>query len=268
MKKFGCILVVVAVGMSSGVIAQDGKAPEKIDLSDGNLIVVDDTVIPLPLEIFSSLDKLGQQNWGAVVGKRAVKRFPDRSRSAMLFGLVVSDGFIAVQAKDREAVKRIGRDVLDIAQVLGVSREVEGHANAVVSEAEKGDWASVRRELDRTRQTVLDQMRNNRDEEMANLVSLGGWLGGTKALASVLRGNYSAEGSDLLNQPDLVRRLKDDFDSLPKAVKKGQVFAKVKKTLKSLESLMEPNGSGAISEENVSRISSETDELVDAIYES
>ncbi len=268
MKRFGYILVVVAVGIGSGAFAQDGKAPEKIDLSDGSMIVVDDTVIPLPLEIFASLDKLGQQNWGAVVGNRDVKRFPDRSRSALLFGLIVSDGFIAVQAKDSEAVKRIGRDVMDIAQALAVAPQVAKHANAVVLSADKEDWPSVRLELDRTRQTVLDHMRRNRDGEMAKLVSLGGWLGGTKALASILRGNYSAEGSDLLNQPDLVRRLKKDFEALSADAKEGQLFVKVEKTLQTLEDLMKPNRSGAISEKNVGQISSETDELVDAIYES
>ncbi len=72
-----------------------------------------------------------------------------------------------------------------------------------------------RKELDRTRQTVLNKMAELRDHELVGLVSLGGWLGGTQALASVLKQNYSVEGSDLLNQPELVKQLKDDFNTLP-----------------------------------------------------
>lgn len=267
MKKFGFLLLVTGLVSHGGGMAQD-EAPTKIDLGGADVIVVDDTVIPLPLEIFASLDKLGKQDWGDTLENRDVRRFPDRSRSALLFGLVVSDGFIAVQAKDREAVKRIGRDVLNLSNVLGVNNEVAGHANAVMMEADKGEWSNVRMELDRTRQTVLDQMRKNRDEEMANLVSLGGWLGGTKALAQILRVNYTAEGSDLLNQPDLVRRLKEDFDKLPVASRRGALFVKVGETLKDLETLMKSNSSGQISAGSVSEISSKTTDLVDAIYES
>lgn len=262
----------LAAGTALGLIAwvPEGSSlaaapPEKIDLDDPSHIIVSETVIPIPLEIFASLDKLGEQNWAEQVDLREIKVNTNRSRSAMLFGLVVSDGFIAVQAKDRESVKRIGREVLHLSKVLGVSGEVEGHAHAIVTGADRGDWASVRRELDRTRQTVLNRMRKNRDE-LTSLVSLGGWLGGTRALASVIEGNYTLEGSDLLHQPELVKQLREDFEELPRKSRRGSVFAKVGRTLTDLEQLMRTDGSGGISEQSVHRISSETSELVDAIY--
>ena len=59
-----------------------------------------------------------------------------------------------------------------------------------------------------------DKMKELRDDELVDLVSLGGWLGGTEALASVLKENYTTEGSDLLNQIDLVKQLNSDFNSL------------------------------------------------------
>jgi len=244
------------------------EAPGRINLGDPNLVMVDSSVIPIPLEIFASLDKLGAQDWTKEVENREIRLDANRSRTAMLFGLLISDGFIAVQAQDKEAVRRIGREVLRLASSLGVANEVEAHANAIVNAAGQGEWPMVRKELDRTRQTVLNKMAELRDDELVDLVSLGGWLGGTRALAAILQRNYSEEGSDLLNQPELVKQLKDDFNTLPARAKRGQVFGQISKTLEHLESLMRTDESGAISEGKVIEISLSTKNLVEAIYES
>lgn len=260
------LFTALTLAAATTAICQD--APERINLNDPNLVFVEESVIPIPLEIFASLDKLGPQNWGAEVETRDIELNPNRSRTAMLFGLVVSEGFIAVQAKDRENVRRIGREVLRLAGPLNVTGSVEGHANAIIDGAGTEDWDSVRRELDKTRQTVIDEMKRQRDGDLVALVSLGGWLGGTEALASVLKGNYSAEGSDLLNQPELVRRLKEDFNGLPKRSRRGAIFTQVSQTLDHLQSLMKSDETGAISEGNVIEISLATSNLVKAIYES
>lgn len=259
--SFSLLLATASVG---SVFAQ---APQKIDLNDPNLQVVEASVIPIPVEIFSSLDKLGPQDWSRQIANREVRLDANRSRTAMLFGLVVSDGFIAVQAQDKEAVRRIGREVLNLANPLGVAASVESHANAIVNAAGRGDWAVVRKELDKTRQTVINRMAEQRDDELVGLVSLGGWLGGTEALAAVLKQNYSIEGSDLLNQPDLVRQLKKDFNTIPARSKRGKVFEQISKTLEHLESLMRADASGAISKGKVIEISLSTKNLVEAIYE-
>ena len=248
-------------------MAMAQEAPGRINLKDPNLLIVDSSVIPIPLEIFASLDKIGTQDWTKQVEEREIKLDTNRSRTAMLFGLVVSDGFIAVQAQDKDAVRRIGREVLRLAGSLGVANSVEQHANAIVNAAGTSDWAVCRKELDKTRQTVLNKMTELRDDELVGLVSLGGWLGGTQALAAVLKQNYSVEASDLLNQPDLVKQLKDDFNTLPARAKRGKVFGQIAQTLDHLESLMRADESGAISKGKVIEISLSTKNLVDSIYD-
>jgi hypothetical protein len=256
-------LAVFAVAASTGY-AQD--APAKLNLNDPNIVFVEESVIPIPLEIFSSLDKLGARDWSGQIVNREVNLDPDRSRTAILFGLVVSEGFIAVQAKDNEGVRRIGREVLRLAQPLNVLDDVQSHANAIITGAGKNDWDSVRGELDKTRQTVINKLKENRDKDLVALVALGGWLGGTEALSAVLKDDYSPEASDLLNQPDLVTQLKSDFNGLPRRVRRGDLFSEVSKTLTHLEFLMRNDASGSISKGNVIEISLATKNLVNAIY--
>jgi hypothetical protein len=241
-------------------------APATIDLKSLRVDVVDDVIIPIPQEIFASLDKLGDQNWAKHLETRSVKLDGNRYRTAFVFGLIISDGFIAVQAEDSEEVKRIGRDVLNLSGALGVKSEVEGHALAIIDGANADEWTAVRRELDKTRQTVISKMKDMRDDDLADLVSIGGWLGGTRALASLVADNYSVDASELLHQPDLLEQIAGRFAGLPEKAKPGPVFVKVSQTLDSLKPLMRVNGDGAVLQESVIQIRKLSTDLTDAVY--
>ena len=67
-KSFVILFALGALNLAS---AQD--TPGKRDLRDPSLVFVDDAVIPIPLEIFASLDKLGRQDWGVQVAERPIK---------------------------------------------------------------------------------------------------------------------------------------------------------------------------------------------------
>lgn len=258
------ILTLLLVSWVSGVRADD--PPKKLDLGSLPVELVDDVIIPIPQEIFASLDKLGPQNWKNHLLKRDVKINASRSRTALLFGLVISEGFIAVQAEESEEVKKIGRKVLDLSGALGVKSEVEGHALAIIDGANAGNWSAVRRELDRTRQTVITTMENQRDDDFADLVSIGGWLGGTRTLAALVGERYSAEASELLNQPDLLDQISRRFHEMPSRTRKGKLFDEVSSTLGGLSPLMRTNSGGTVEKNSVDQIRKLTTGLTDSIY--
>ena len=64
------LAVAMFAGMILPAVAQD--APGKINLQDPDLVMVDSSVIQIPLEIFSSLDKLGMQDWAKQVENRTI----------------------------------------------------------------------------------------------------------------------------------------------------------------------------------------------------
>lgn len=244
--------------------AQD--APATIDIKSLKVDVVDDVIIPIPQEIFASLDKLGDQNWGRHLQDKDVKLDGNRSRTALLFGLVISEGFIAVQAENRDEVKRIGREVLNLSGALGVRGAVQGHAQAIIEGADSDDWSDVRRELDGTRQTVISTMKELSDDALADLVSIGGWLGGTRALAALVADNYSPDASELLHQPDLLIQIANRYRRLPAKAKDGEIFVRVSETLEGLKPLMRVNGDGAVAKAAVDQINQLSTDLTDAVY--
>ena len=176
---------------------------------------IDDVVVPLPNEIFGALNKLDSVNWKEFVRTNKGTNFTERPRIALLLGAVIADGFIAVQAEDAPSVKEIGQRVLSLAKGIGVGNSIVPHAKAITEAADRRDWPTVRQELDRTQNSVQQAMNEVHDEKLSQLVSLGGWLRGTQVLTSVVNRHFSADGAELLHQPDLLDYFQRKLANMP-----------------------------------------------------
>lgn len=194
--------------------AQGAQAPQHIDIKQLSKTVAD-VVVPLPNEIFGALNKLGAVNWKEHVRTDKGANFTERPRIALLLGTVIADGFIAVQAEDAPAVKDIGQRVLALAKGIGVGNSITPHAKAIIEAADKRNWDNVRQELDRTQNSVQQAMNEVHDEKLSQLVSLGGWLRGTEVLTSVVTKHFSADGAELLHQPDLLSYFQTKLQAMP-----------------------------------------------------
>src|SRR5881394_4525078 len=201
---------------ASGLIlcAQGAQVLQHIDIKELSK-TVEDVVVPLPNEIFGALNKLGAVNWKAHVRSDKGTNFTERPRIALLLGAVIADGFVAVQAEDAPAVKDIGQRVLALAKGIGVGNSITPHAKAIIEAADKRNWEGVRQELDRTQTSVQQAMNEVHDEKLSQLVSLGGWLRGTEVLTSVVTKHFSADGAELLHQPDLLSYFQTRLQAMP-----------------------------------------------------
>lgn len=201
--------------------------------------VVDDVVVPVPSEVFSVLDKLGEPNWRHEIRELEVPNTSDRTKLALLFGHVVAEGFVAVQAEDKEAVKDAGKDVISIATALGLTKAVRPHAQAILDAADKNDWKSIRKEFDQTQKTVKDTMEEMKDIDLSQCVSLGGWLRGTASVTSIVGKNFSADRAELLNQPMLVEHFLNAISKMPKNTQEHDLLRAIRKGLGGVLEKME-----------------------------
>lgn len=201
--------------------------------------VVDDVVVPVPSEVFSVLDKLGEPNWKHEIRDLDLPNTSDRTKLALLFGHVVAEGFVAVQAEDKEAVKDAGKDVISIATALGLTKAVRPHAQAILDAADKNDWKSIRKEFDQTQKTVKDTMEEMKDIDLSQCVSLGGWLRGTASVTSIVGKNFSADRAELLNQPMLVEHFVNAINKMPKNAQEHDLLRSIRKGLGGVLEKME-----------------------------
>src|SRR5215470_9311665 len=215
MMLFNKHLKLIMAALSGvALCAQGAQAPQHININQLST-TVEDVVVPLPNEIFGALDKLGAVNWKEHVRSEEGPNFAERPRIALLLGTAIADGFIAVQAEDAPTVKDIGQRVQALAKGIGVGNSITPHAKAIIDAADKRNWANVRQELDRTQNSVQQAMNEVHDEKLSQLVSLGGWLRGTEVLTSVVTEHFSADGAELLHQPDLLSYFQKRLQGMP-----------------------------------------------------
>src|SRR5205809_1736447 len=204
----------VAAVFGLALCAHGAQAPQHVNINQLST-TVEDVAVPLPNELFGALNKLGAVNWKEHVRSDEEPNFTERPRIALLLGTVIADGFIAVRAEDAPAVKDIGQRVLALAKGIGVGNSITPHAKAIIDAADKHNWKNVRQELDRTQNSAQQAMNEVHDEKLSQLVSLGGWLRGTEVLTSVVTRHFSADGAELLHQPDLLSYFQTRLQAMP-----------------------------------------------------
>ena len=240
------------------------EPPKSIDVGSLPATVVDEVVIPMPTEVFGVLDKLGSPNWHEVLRTVKTENLGKRPQVALLLGVTIAEGFIAVEAQEPEEVKKIGRQVLSLSKAIGVQKSVITRTSSIIEAADKKDWSTVRREFDGASKDVKQAMIELDDAQLAQLVSLGGWLRGTEALTQVVGKNYSKDGAELLHQPAILDYFERRLNELNPRLKESQTVKKIARRLPEIRPLIEPAGN--VSPQKVEKIHAITAELVKAIY--
>lgn len=257
-------VLALALFGASGAMAAEEPA-QTIDLGTfKQATLVDDVVVPVPSEIFGVLDKLGSPNWHEVLYSGTAATGRERPQQALLLGTVIAEGFIAVEAQDSNEVKKIGRTVLRLAQAIGVRESVTARSKAIVDAAEKKAWDTVRKELDKALYDVKAAMTELGDDELAQLVSLGGWLRGTEALTRLVSKNYSKDAAELLYQPVLLEYFQSRIAAMDADLKKVPLVEKIERRLGELAPLIHA-ASGEVPKKTVEDVHAITAELVEAV---
>ena len=231
-------------------VVPEKEGSGELDLTNFPGQVVDDVVVPVPSEIFSVLDKLGDPDWKAQINKAPTPALTERTDVALLLGTVVADGFIAVQAEDVKSVQQAGKDVLSLATALGVREDVLRHCQAIEDGAQESKWEAVRTELDATQATVRAKMESLRDGALAECISVGGWLRGLEVITQVVGVSWSAERSEVLLQPDLAHYFNDALEEMFPRVAHPARLRQIGDGLARLSEIMQ-SGNDSLSARNV-----------------
>jgi len=261
--KTAGLLSLFSTAFLSPVCMAQGEPPRNIDVGSLPATVVDEIVIPVPTEVFGVLDKLGSPNWHEVLRSVKTENLGKRPQVALLLGATIAEGFIAVEAQEPEEVKKIGRQVLTLSKAIGVQKSVISRTSSIIEAADKKDWKTIRTELDGAAKDVKQAMIELNDDQLAQLVSLGGWLRGTEALTQVVTKNYTKDGAELLHQPAIVDYFERTLNGLNPRLKNSVLVKKIAKQLPELRKLIDP--AGGITSQKVEKIHAITAELVEAI---
>lgn len=222
--------------------------------------------VPIPSEVFATLDKFAHLNWRAVQRPELAgwKPHGDQAEIALRLGAVIAEGFVAVEAKDTAEVRDAGHAVLGLARALGVERAALRRSRSIVENAEKGDWPAVRKEWDGVQPDVEQGMKELQSEPLAQLVSLGGWLRGTQVLGALVLQDYSPEKAGLLRQPALLDHFEKELTAMRGDLKTKPLLVRMREGIQKVRSLL-GSGDEPIQRETVGQIANVAEELLKSL---
>jgi hypothetical protein len=256
LPRFSCLILPALLAAQTPTTAPVPSLPSQST-------AIENVPVPVPKEIFATLDKFTHPNWVAVQRTELARWKPHGNQAdiALLLGAVIAEGFVAVEAHDTDEVKNLGRAVLEAARGLGVERAALRRSRAIVEQAERSDWPAVRKEWDGVLPDVEHGMKELRSEQLAQLVSLGGWLRGTQVLGTLVLQDYSTEKAELLRQPALLDHFERQLIAMQGDIKNQPVLARMRQGIQKVRTLLASN-EGSVSRETVGQIASVAESLL------
>lgn len=218
--------------------AQNIEAQEDSDMSgDSHFreeLGVNQYTTPSIEHLFDTLDSLRPIPIQELTRPPRALRLDNRVKFALSFGVLIGDGFLAVEGEETKAIEPLGRELLRRAKGLGVQQRVSRHTKQLLDLAKQSDWRGLRKELIITQKDVETAMLDLRDEEMVHLLSLGGWIRGLEIGAASVAADFTPERVSKLRQLDLLDYYLQRLDTLPTPLKSTPLISQIVSGLKEV----------------------------------
>ena len=232
-----CTLLSFALFDTAPALAQE-KTAKETDYRKEELGVNPYTA-PSVADIFQQLDDLKPLPFEELKREFPHTVHTGREQMGMVFGGLVADGFLIVACQKKDLVEDLGRVLLRQARSLGVGDRVMRHSASLTDLGRRGDWAAVRRELIATQEDVEQAMTALRDQKLAHLISLGGWLRGLEVTSGAVESKYTPERAAVLWQRDLINYFAEEMETLPPPLAQTPLFQKLRSGVGAIRTLLD-----------------------------
>lgn len=219
-------------------------------------------------EVFQQLDDVKPLPFDKLKRDFPQAAHAGREQMGLIFGGLVADGFLIVACEKKNLVEDLGRVLLRQAKSLGVGERVIRHSASLTELGKRGDWAAMRKELTDTQADVERAMTELKDQKMAHLVSLGGWMRGLEISAGAVDADYSPERARGLWQRDLINYYAEEMKTLPPAVAHDPMFDKVRAGVEAIRVLLDKAPPDEMSHEEVTALHEQARQVNSVISQS
>ena len=261
-------LLVFLISMGSLPIALSAQEiPEEL-LEDEHLreeMGVNDFTTPSIRKIFDDLKKLRPLPYDELKRPLPEQTPQDRTRLALIVGLLLADGFFAVEAEQFFDLEPIGRALLNHSKVLGSGTRISSHMKSVLEKGALGKWDDLKEELFQTQKDVEKEMVLIRDVDAANLISLAGWLRAFEIGCSASLNPYDPAKASTLARPEVMEYFVLNLETLEPRIQDNKLVALIRTRLLEIQEKTKLPDQEILSEEEVRELQGITEDLVDQI---
>lgn len=231
-------LVIAVAGLALPALhAEDAPAPALDDYAREEL-GVNELTTPSIQRLFADLEAFKPVPIAMIADTDFDRVYNNRFQTSLNFGALICDGFFAVVAEQKPLIQNVGRSLLRQAKSLAVGQRLSSHASSLLELGQRGDWAALKLELIKTQSDVEQAMIELRDEEMAHMVSLGGWLRGLEISTVVTAENYTPQRAAGLMKIETMDYFLDRMQTLNPRIKNSEVVTGITSRLQTIRAIM------------------------------
>lgn len=187
--------------------AAEGKGEIPKDLLDDphvrEELAVNEFTAPSISKMFDTLQFLMPLPIAEVERKMPARMSQDRADLAIELGFLIADGFLVVQAEQLDKVQDLANDLTRYGKALGAGDRVNRHAASLLENAKNKNVEQIKKELSATQRDVEAELVSLRDADLANLISLGGWVRALEVSTVAVDKQFSPERARKVMREDI-----------------------------------------------------------------
>ena len=195
--------------------------------------------LPNTPSLFSSLKRALHPNWILLLVHQDIPTTSSRSQMAMIIGILMTNGYVAVEAQDGQEVKNIGRDILTLAKSLGINQRLLPQINHLIDVADGSDWDGLRHGLEQTQQDLKKALLEQQDENLVGLMTITSWLRANQLMVDILDQYYQRSLAGIVYQPNIYERIAVEMKILPQRIGSDPLVIQLQKGVAALGKLEE-----------------------------
>ena len=231
------LLIATLAFAADAVRGQETPAETMLDQYAREELGVNELTTPSIQRLFNELEIFKPVPVTLIADTDFDRTYNNRFQTSLNFGALICDGFFAVVAEQKNLIQKVGRALLRQAKSLAVGQRLSTHANSLLELGTRGDWAELKLELIKTQADVEEAMIELRDEEMAHMISLGGWLRGFEIGTIVTAENYSPQRAAGLMKPDVMDYFLDRLSTLNPRLKNTELVNAIVARLETIRKI-------------------------------
>ncbi len=162
----------------------------------------------------------------------------DRPRMALLAGDMIADGFLVVSAQRASKIEPVGRGLVRLAKGLGIAEHLTKRGRHVIELADSERWGEIRKELIKTQAEAESALLKLKDDEIVNLVGLGGWLRGLEITSATVADDYSPDRAKHVFKPELADPFLDKIHTFRPRLRSLPVMQVIDKDLRGIREIV------------------------------
>lgn len=160
------------------------------------------TYAPLPTfkEVFRVLDQLQVKDITAAIPATLYKTKQEEVRNAFTLGVLTADATLAAKGRNKARLGDISSQMMNLTALLGLENEVNQMGADMKTLIEKEKWEDLEKALDVHKQKVEDKLWDSESYDNYTLMLMGGWVEAANRVAWLIKQNYSADKTKVLDQ--------------------------------------------------------------------